>query len=206
MAKVIFRYYLIGGQNKKGESMKFVQFTLALILLYSPILSVAGNPTIFHSVEEMIEKFNDYSSSSGTFKTINNKPLHIQLSPQVVKGDFPDTIEFQVKRSLIYGIYRPFIHTNINSITVTAIPKEIDFKNKKSKYLSVHKRTISITRNKALSLVKKYINTTSFSDLVAEKEVSGIVFQNQWTKNFNRIYYNDQGLPGLNRFIDALTK
>ncbi|MFK5892159.1 MAG: hypothetical protein QM504_02945 [Pseudomonadota bacterium] len=186
--------------------MKLVQITLVLILLHSPIISIAGNTKKFPSVEAMIEKFNDYSVSNGTFKIIKNKPLHIQLSPQVVKGDFPEIIELQVKRALIYGIYRSYVHTNINNITVTAIPKEINFNNKKSKYLAGHKRTIFTTRSKALSLVKKYINVTSFSKLVKEEKMSGMVYYDQWIKDFDRIYYNDQGQPGLNRFISELAK
>jgi hypothetical protein len=135
--------------------MKIIHCTLVIIVLYFPILSIAGNATIFPSVEAMIEKFNDYSSSNGTFKIIKNNPLHIQLSPQVVNRDSHKTIEFAVKRTIIYGIYRSFVHTNINSITVTAVPQEINFKNKKSRYLSAYKRTISVTKDKALFLVKK---------------------------------------------------
>lgn len=187
-------------------SINPIRFFLAGVLLYYPILSIAGNATTFPSVKVMIEDFSDYSASNGTFKILKKEPLHIQLSPQVVKGDLPEVIEDQVKRALVYGVYRAFVHTTINNIIVTAVPKEINFKNKKTKYISGYKRTISTTRNKALSLVKKHIHAASFSDLVTETKIGDMTFQNQWTKDFDRIYYNDQGHPGLNRFVGELAK
>ncbi|BAP58214.1 hypothetical protein THII_3917 [Thioploca ingrica] len=183
-----------------------IRFFLLGILVYFPILSVAGNVTTFSSVEAMIEEFNDYSASNGTFQVLASKPLHIQLSPQIVQGDLPEIIEEQVKRALVYGIYRVFIHTPINKITVTAIPQEIDFKTKKTRYAPKYKRTISKTRAEALALVKKHLGVSSFSDLVTETKVGNMAVPNQWSKDFNRLYYNDQGEPGLNRFVDDLAK
>lgn len=183
-----------------------IGFLLAGILLYFPIPSLAGNATKFPSVEAMIEDFNDYSASNGTFKILATEPLHIQLSPQIAQGNLPEFIEDQVRRALVYGIYRAFIHTPVNQIMVTAVPKEIDLKTWKTRYVPGYKRTISKTREEALALVKKYLRISSFSDLVTETKVRDIVFPNQWTKDFKRLYYNDQGYPGLNRFLGDLAK
>lgn len=188
-----------------GKTNKLVSLMLVIFLCF-PVISSAGSISTFPDVKSMIDDFNDYSTSNGTFVVLTSKPLHIQLSPQVVKGDLPEVIKEQVNRALMYGIYRSFIHTQINDITVTAVPIEINFRNKKSILLSKYKKTISITRSEALSLVKKYINVASFSELVADTKIGTIVIHNQWTKDFNRIYYNDQGSPGLNRFISELSK
>lgn len=183
-----------------------IGFLLVGILICYPFSSIAGNATTFPSVEAMIEDFNDYSASNGTFKILGKEPLHIQLSPQIVQGDFPEVIEEEVKRVLVYGIYRAFVHTPINRIMVTAVPQEINFKTRKTRYVPGYKRTISKTRAEALALVKKYLRINSFSDLVTETKVGNMALPDQWTKDFNRLYYNDQGLPGLNRFVGELAK
>lgn len=180
-------------------------FLTGTLLLFSiPLL--AGNETTFTSVEAMVEDFNDYSTSNGTFKILTKDPLHIQLAPQIVQGDFPEVIEEQVKRALVYGIYRTFVHTHTNKIIVTAIPQEINFRTKKKRYVLEYKKTISKNRQEALALVKKYLQVNSFPDLVTETKVGDMVFSDQWTKEFNRLYYNDQGYPGLNRFVGELAK
>ena len=183
-----------------------IKLILISFLFYYPLLAIAGSESKFKSVEAMIEEFSDYSVSNKTFKILKNEPLHIQLSPRVVKSDPSNVIELEVKRAVIYGVYRTFVHTNEGSITVTAIPREINFDNKKEKYLKEFKRTISITREKALELLKKNIKVKSFSQLVTEKKIGSLVFKDQWSKSFNRIYYNDQGSPGINLFFGELTK
>lgn len=168
--------------------------------------SIAGNPSEFATVEEMIKEFHDYSTENGTFKILKANPLHIQLAPRVVPGDFPQVIEDQVKRALVYGIYRAFIHTQIQEITVTAVPQEIDIKTSKSQYLTGYQRTISKKRQEALALVQKYLRVNSLSELVTNTNAGGVTFADQWTKDFKRLYYNDQGFPGLNRFVGELSK
>ena len=187
-------------------SSRIVGITLAGILIYFPIHSIAGNATIFPSVEVMINDFNDYSISNGTFKMLEKDPLHIQLSPQIVQGEFPEIIEFYVKRTLVYGIYRTFIHTPADRVIITAVPQEINFHTNEVRYVSGYKRTISKTRTEALALVKKYLRVDSLSDLVTENEINDMTFINQWTTEFNRLYYNDQGYPGLNRFVGELAR
>ena len=187
-------------------SNRIVGITLAGILIYFPIRSIAGNATIFPSVEVMIDDFNDYSTSNGTFKVLAKDPLHIQLSPQIVQGELPEIIEFYVKRTLVYGIYRVFVHTPADRITVTAVPQEINFHTNDVRYVPGYKRTISITRTEALALIRKYLRVNSLSDLVTETKTGDMIFLNQWIKECNRLYYNDQGHPGLNRFVGELAR
>ena len=160
----------------------------------------------FSSVTEMIEEFSDYSSSNGTYNLSSSELLHIQLSPMVVDGDLPEVIEESIKRTIIYGIYRSFIHTGIEQITVTAIPMEISFKGGKNRYLKGYERTITISRDKAISLIKKHLKISNLSSLVTEITISGMTINDQWSNEFKRIYYNDQGHPGITRFFGDLAK
>ncbi len=186
-------------------------FVIAVIIyvanfLTFPTLALAGKPSSFSSVKEFFEKIGGYSESNGTLKILSLSPLHIQLSPVVVKEDFPETIENEVRRALVDGIYRSFIHTNVNQIVVTAVPLEIDFSTKERRYVIGYKRTISKSRKEALDLVKRYLRVSSFSDLITDFKVGDMVFSDQWTKEFKRLYYNDQGPPGLVRFVGELAK
>ena len=185
---------------------RIVGFLLAGFVLFFPMYSIAGKATIFPSVEAMIEKFADYSASNGTFKILKKEPLHIQLSLKAIKGDDPELIEDDVRVTLVDGIYRAFVHTSINQITITAIPLEIEIGSKKTRYLPGFKRTISKTREEAFALVKKYCPINSFSDLVTEMKIGDYVIPNHWSQDFMRLLYNDMGYPGLDLFSAELSR
>lgn len=175
-----------------------------LSLSVVPALSYGAPPSKFSSVQAMVKDFKDYNQENGTFKVLTREPLHIQLSPIVVPGDFPDVIDAQVKRAVIYGIYRSFVHTPVNRITVTAIPLERNPRTDSTRYLNAYKRTVTKTRSQALELVRRHLRVTTFDALVGEERIGQVVVPDQWTKAFNRLYYQDQGAPGLTRFFSEL--
>jgi len=180
-------------------------FIMGLIWLLFCV-SANGAESKFNNISEMVEEFSDYSSSNGTYRHISSEPLHIQLSPMVVDGEPPEVIEETIKRTIIYGIYRSFIHTDINQITVTAIPMELDFKGGKSRYLKGYERSITINRDKARKLIEKYLEVSKLSQLVTTVKIFGMSSNDHWSKSFNRIYYSDQGYPGVTRFFGDLAK
>jgi hypothetical protein len=175
-----------------------------LSLLVVPALSYGAQPSKFGSVQAMIKGLKDYSQENGTFKVLAREPLHIQLSPLVVPGDFPEVIDAQVKRAVIYGIYRSFVHSPVDRITVTAIPLERNPRTDSTRYLSAYKRTVTKTRSQALELVRRHLRVATFDALVTDERVGQFVAPDQWTRAFNRLYYQDQGAPGLTRFFSEL--
>jgi hypothetical protein len=168
--------------------------------------SYGATPSKFNSVPAMMSSLKDYAQENGTFKVIRREPLHIQISPLVFPGDFPDVIDAQVKRAVIYGVYRSFIHTSVGQITVTAIPKELNPRTKSSRYLNAYKRTVTKTRREALDLVRRYLHVATLDALVEDQRVGGGVVPDLWTKAFNRLYYQDQGPPGLTSFFSELER
>jgi len=174
----------------------------------------ATEPTQFKSVKEMIENFHDYSAEEGTFKVLNKKPLHIQLSPEfLISPEYPNAENYDneqiiedTKRAIVYGIYRTFIHTPNQEITITAIPQTYNHITHKRKYLTAYKMTANVTKEQALALAQKYVDVAMLSDLVTEITFEGTIINDQWSKNFKRIYFNHSGNPdGLNRFFEELT-
>ncbi|HEY3567527.1 MAG TPA: hypothetical protein VGP73_06305 [Thermoanaerobaculia bacterium] len=179
---------------------------LCASLLFVALPSHGAKPSKFSSVPTMMSSLNDYTQENGTFKTLRRDPLHIQVSPMVFPGDFPDVIDAEVKRAVIYGIYRSFIHTPVDKITVTAIPKELNPRTKSSRYLGAYKRTVTKTRREALDLIRRYLHVSTFDALVEDQHIGGSVVSDVWTKAFNRLYYEDQGPPGLMTFYSELEK
>src|SRR5215218_5667584 len=140
--------------NYQRSLVPFLLFWLSLLAV--PALSYGASPSKFGSVQAMVKDFKDYSQENGTFKVLTREPLHIQLSPIVVPGDFPDVIDAQVKRAVLYGIYRSFVHTPVDRITVTAIPLERNPRTDSTQYLSAYKRTVTKTRSQALELIRRH--------------------------------------------------
>ncbi|WP_339379086.1 hypothetical protein [Xenorhabdus lircayensis] len=51
---------------------------------------------------------------------IRETPLKIRLSPSAYNEDLPDVKENLVKRAIVYGIYRTFINSNNDKVTVVS--------------------------------------------------------------------------------------
>lgn len=179
---------------KKILFNNWVLFCSGLLVVLLPFLSQAASQ--YKSISELIEGLGDYSESKGTFKMISKD--HFQLSPQVAENDY--YIDEYVQRSLIYGIYRTFIHTNLNKITVTAVPM-VPFG--ETKYLYQYKQTIFITRKKVETIAKQLFGVDRLDKLVKTRSKEGI--QDTWNDLFKKGYYNDLGNPTLAVHFRALT-
>lgn len=183
--------------------------TISALLVSQNI--IAGTPTIFPTVNALFHNFQDYSIEKGTFKILKTKPLHIWVGSEETMFEDPQFIEEDIKRSIVYGIYRSFIHTNVQEITVTSEAKLLKFDHKKPlskeiNFMAQFKKTVSIKRDKALALIQKFSIANNFSDLVADWSYEGMIDHDQWSRPAKRTMYNDQGLPGLNIFFNELIK
>jgi hypothetical protein len=197
----------------KTHKQSFVTIILSAVLFLIPLTSIANITRSFLTVKEMIEEFHDFSIKKGTFKVLKENPLHIQLSPRLLgspqypdSADEPEIIEAEVKEAIVYGVYQSFIHTPIQEITVTAIPQVFNINTKKTKYLKKYKKTLSISKQKALELVHKHLKVSSFSDLKTDKQVGELLVHDQWIDDFLSIYHDHSSGPGLNLFFEELSK
>ncbi|WP_418132389.1 hypothetical protein [Morganella morganii] len=139
----------------------------------------------------------DYYADNNSLEIISEAPLHIRLSNLAVQGDHPDVKELMVKRAVIYGIYRSFIHTNKDEVTVTSYL--IDMNNKK-KLPGSPEYSVKITKKQALDIIKKYIPVQDYSDLIA-KDGYGCSF----SEDFNQVRFNDQNENEFNAFFSDLS-
>lgn len=146
---------------------------------------------------EAFTDLGDYYADNNSLEIISEAPLHIRLSNLAVQGDHPDVKELMVKRAVIYGIYRSFIHTNKDEVTVTSYL--IDMNNKK-KLPSAPEYSVKITKKQALDIIKKYLPVQDYSDLIA-KDGYGCSF----SEDFNRVRFNDQNENEFNAFFSDLS-
>ena len=158
-------------------------------------------PLKFSGVREMIEDQGDFSEENGTFRVIKDNPLVVQISPKVFPNEPADNAAYEVKRAAVYAVYRTFIHTDAKSITVASFPIQFTPGQSKVTYLNSPKVEIKVTREKALSVLNKQINASSFASLTAP-ERAGSVQVDHWSKAFENVYYKE---PQLNQLVDDLT-
>ena len=183
--------------------------TLGIALI--PISASATTPDQFPSVKAMITHFGDFKTQDGTFKIIKEKPLHIILNVEANIYSEPDMIENDIKKAIVYGMYRTFIHTNEQQITVTstAIPMKNPGQKpsaKEIKYLSQFKKTATLDRKKALDLIRRFGVANEFSELVEDWTFNGVIHHNQWSKASEKIRYSHSGLPGVSTFYGEIIK
>jgi len=150
--------------------------------------SVHLKPQHFATVEELVEDFADFSEENGTFKVLSSQPLHIQMAAQVVANDLPETVQTEVQRAALYGIYRTLIHTDAPSVHVTAVPMVVTLNPYSSRFLDSPKVDLEVTREQALQAAKKHAGADTLDELVAPDASMGIQLDS-WSKAFEPFYY-----------------
>lgn len=148
-------------------------------------------------IAEVIEEMYDFSQENNTFAIVKKQPLHIRLSPQVVKGDSPETVKSEVLRAATYGVYRTFIHTKEPQVQVTVWPMLTTI-GPKGAVLSptTHpKAEVTVSREKALEVAKRLLQVKSLNELVEDGDM--------WSeKMVNGRYFERK--PGLQKLSDDL--
>lgn len=167
-----------------------MKFLLSLLSALAGLFtwSATSAATQYETAALMFADLGDYDPSDNTLDVISEEPLVIRISPIAYEGDSAGVMDEQVKRALLYGVYKPFIHTSVDTVTVSAVPVVSAVISEQPKY------TISISREQALDAIRQFLPKANFSDLVGEYG---------WSDDFYTLYYADRD-PGLNVFFDAL--
>ena len=118
----------------------------------------------YKTIKEMFEASYDFSEEVGTLKFISleESKLHVQISKPIFEGDLKNIIEEQVKRDIVYVAFQTFAQTDINALTITSVPNSND---NPKKYFDNYKKTVKVNRERALLILKKYLDTDNFSIL-----------------------------------------
>lgn len=150
--------------------------------------SVHLEPQHFATVEELVEDFADFSEENGTFKVLSSQPLHIQMAAQVVANDLPETVQTEVQRAALYGVYRTLIHTDAPSVHVTAVPMVVTLNPYSARFMDSPKVDLEVTREQALQAAKQHVGADTLDELVAPDASMGIQLDS-WSKAFEPFYY-----------------
>jgi hypothetical protein len=134
----------------------------------------ADDASKFPTVPKMIEEFGDYFAEGRTFKLISARPLHIQISPVVAVRSPPPVIDSMVHMAAVETVYRAFIHTPVDKLTVTAIPKTLVAGDVTAgDFLTEYRVSLTVTRKQALALLNRYFTGKGFEDLVLTEYLDG---------------------------------
>lgn len=118
----------------------------------------------YRTIKEMFEASYDFSEEIGTLKfiSLDESKLHVQVSKPIFEGDLKNIIEEQVKRDIVYVAFQVFTQTEIDSLMITSVPNSND---NPKKYYDNYRKTVKVTREKALLILKTYLDTNNFSIL-----------------------------------------
>lgn len=146
-------------------------------------------PKQFETPEAMAEAMNDFPPETGHFKVLKRKPLHIRLAinTQGIPSD-PQYLAEDFLRAFQWGVWRTFLHTKADQVTVTVVsPVAVDG----------HKTmTATVTRAKAEQVARDMLGVKQLADLVTPRDT--------WTDAMKRCRYSDNGKPGLRACTLAL--
>jgi hypothetical protein len=157
-------------------------------------------PTHYNSVYDVLHEWYSYSTDDGTFKTISENPLHIQIVPTFMQDEYPDINRNDVKTALLEAVYRTFIHTDTKALTVTCTPQLIQNNNGdfETKPLEKYAKTITVSKEMAVKIAESHLNISTLSELVMDQKVGGILITDEWTDKFKMVIYGeDYNTPDL---------
>lgn len=144
----------------------------------------------------MFVYFNDYQIERNELSFISEDPLSIRISK--VKYSADDMYKEYNEMAFIYAVYKTFAHTNADQITVEAYPIYENLKTGKQKAFKNLMIKATVTREKALEVLKQHSSATSFDDLVQLEENNqyreiGVNGSDVWDK----FIYNDKERPAI---------
>ncbi|MFC6098202.1 hypothetical protein ACFPVY_16235 [Flavobacterium qiangtangense] len=84
------------------------------------------------------------------------------MSKPISIKDLEDVKNDIVKRDIVYVAFQTFALTDVNELTVTAVPSELE---NQKKYFDTYRKSLKIDREKARFVLKKYIGTENFQSL-----------------------------------------
>lgn len=118
----------------------------------------------FSTVREMLADASDFYEENGSLKFISEDTsnLHVQVSKPILDSDLESVKEEIVKRDIVYVAFQTFAQTDLKKLTITAIPN--DMENPK-KYYDKYKKSVTVDREKAKTILKKYLGSEDFKIL-----------------------------------------
>ena len=168
-------------------------------------------PRQFASVLELFEDLNDFSPETNMLAVVapesSSQPLRLRISPDVAPGERPEIVRELVQRALVYAVLRVFLHTDTQAVHVTAQPIVIDLKRSpasgQTRLLPAPLATVTATRAQVEKLVKD-MTGADMPALLGRPLSSGYLAPDSWSPLADKLRYNDQGPPGLDKFSAAL--
>ncbi|WP_454907619.1 hypothetical protein [Variovorax gossypii] len=139
-------------------------------------LGKTAAPPVFSNAEKAFDELGDYSVELGQVKILKQSPLSVQIKAEVEAATVrisPTVMVEKTAEVLAYGIFRMFIHTKANEVTVTAMPVLQTFSDKGSteKVLKDKAVQVRMTRAEAEKVARDVIGVQTLNDLVAKELV-----------------------------------
>jgi hypothetical protein len=144
--------------------------------------------SVYPSISAMIDSSGDYASDNGTFQIISENPLHIRISRISMPEVSLDQLKYEAKEGIVYIAYTAFASTDIEEITITAVPKMYDAANNKD--LGFNKQasyTATINRDIAQKVMQKIAGVNKFDDLLGEDVGNGVYFPDSPNDAFEKL-------------------
>jgi hypothetical protein len=131
------------------------------------VLSEAAFPK-YTSIVDMLKASSDFKENCIEDLSKNNN-THVRVSSEFLNTEDKKTITDQVKRDLVYVIFQTFAQTDLDNVTITSIPILKASFNPNSKDQGELENTYGVTatatRVKAIGILKKHLNISSFKEL-----------------------------------------
>lgn len=110
---------------------------------------------IFKNAHDMINTFNDYAQT-----TKFNSDYDFVITIDCLKNDSENDKLILIRKAFLYGIYQTFAHTNAKEVSI-----EVRAMDSQTHHLQ-NKIKATVSRDKALTLLRHYFKSDSFNDLV----------------------------------------
>lgn len=157
----------------------FIKTIAACALLISVSVAFAAPAKQFKNMVEVGDFTQDFMAETGTLKVVKKKPMHLEL--RIGRESDSKYAAEAMFRAYLWGVYRTFLHTNADEVTVTVVsPVAVDGNTKFS---------ATSTRARALATVQQIPGIKGWDDLLTASQ--------SWSEPMKSCMYSSYGKPGL---------
>lgn len=195
---LIFSWFTLRrGYSSTARFISFGWLLLTIVMVMAPdknstaVDQARDSAPINQPFSETIEAMADFSSENGSFDLISEQPLNFKLvsKPEIYRDR--QKREEDVNRAFLYGVYRAFLHTDVDEVTVTAISSDLISVNPFTKKDSEeYKVSATVKRETALQAIQIVLpKIKSLNEIISRQEIAGAYVDGLWTDEFESIYY-----------------
>ena len=121
----------------------------------------------YETVVDALNSTDEFGSDDCTLQLLSapESPVHVQVAFEINSAPAALPVDEQVRKQLVYAAFQVFAKSDVDILTISAVPLAVPASEPNCSYLGTFRSTHVIKRKSAIKIVDNYFNAKSFQEL-----------------------------------------